>query len=41
MNVKSLDATQSIEAQTQRWNEDYSIYSACCTVSRYRNMQDI
>ena len=22
INVKSLDATQSIEAQTQRWNKD-------------------
>ena len=41
INVKSLDATQSIEAQTQRWNEDCSIYSVCCTVSLYRNMQDM
>ena len=39
IHIKSLDATQSIEAQTQRWNEDCSIYSACCTVSLYRNMQ--
>ena len=41
ITVKSLDATQSIEAQTQRWNEDCSIYSAYCTASLYRNMQDL
>ena len=41
ITVKSLDATQSIEAQTQRWNEDCSIYSAYCTASLYRNMQDM